>query len=247
MVLLFLVTAAFLAGLVDAIAGGGGLITVPALLAVGLPPKLALATNKGQAVFGATSSSASFWLKGHIDRDRAPWAFVFGALGSVTGALLLLAMRPEPLRPVVLTLLVGASVVVMIPRRLRPRMGELRTPRLWLSAFAFAMGAYDGFFGPGVGSLLIIGFSILFGDALTRASANAKVVNLASNIAALAVFCLRGHVLWQYALPMAAGNALGAFFGARLAIRRGDKFVQVVVLLVVTAVSIKLAFDMTGP
>ena len=246
MVLLFLVVAAFVAGTVDAIAGGGGLITVPALLTAGLPPHLALATNKGQSVFGATSSFVSFWRKGELDRGRALLAFVLGALGPLGGALLLLSIRPEPLKPVVLTLLVGAAVVVVLPRRVRPRIERLPAPRLVLAGFSLAMGAYDGFFGPGVGSLLIVGFATLFGDGLTRASGNAKVVNLASNLAALAVFALRTDLVWRYALPMAVANAAGAFFGARLAIRRGDRFVAVIVCVVVLAVTVKIAFDLVN-
>jgi uncharacterized protein len=108
----------------------------------------------------------------------------------------------------------------------------------------FALGFYDGFFGPGVGSMLIVVFVLLFGDTLTRASGNAKVVNLASNVAALLLFSLRGTVLWKIALPMAAANAAGAFVGARLAVRRGDRFVRVVVLAVVAALVLKITLDL---
>jgi hypothetical protein len=238
--------AAFCAGLVDAIAGGGGLITVPVLLGAGVPLQLALGTNKGQAVFGATSSFLSFWIRGGMDTDRVPLALKAGALGSISGAMLLLKMRPEPLRPVVLVLLVAAAGVVLFKDRLRPADGKHtppRFPRLTLAAMAFGLGAYDGFFGPGVGSMLIVAFVLLFGDSLTRASGNAKVVNLASNIAAVALFAKRGLVLWSVALPMAAANALGAFVGARLAIKRGDRLVRIVVLVVVGALVLKLGWD----
>ena len=106
------------------------------------------------------------------------------------------------------------------------------------------LGAYDGFFGPCVGSMLIVTFATLFDDSLVRASGNAKVVNLASNLAALALFSWRGSVLWEIALPMAAANAAGAFVGSHLAIRRGDRFVRVVVLGVVGAVAVKLAYEL---
>jgi hypothetical protein len=250
-----LVFASFAAGVVDAIAGGGGLITVPALLAAGLPPQLALATNKGQAAFGATASFLSFWARGGIDRDRALLAFSSGALGSLSGAALLLRMRPEPLRPVVIVLLIAAAAVVVLRERIRP-LGDAavrgegdkgppsRRDRLVLAAATFGLGAYDGFFGPGVGSMLIVAFVLLFGDSLTRASGNAKVVNWASNLAALALFSWRGTVSWSLALPMAAANALGAFVGARLALRRGDRLVRVVVLVVVGALILKLGWDL---
>ena len=106
------------------------------------------------------------------------------------------------------------------------------------------LGAYDGFFGPGTGSMLILAFVLVFGDSLTRASGNAKVVNLASNLAAFLLFARRGTILWTIALPMAAANAIGAAVGARLALRRGDRLVRWVVLVVVLAVVVKLSRDL---
>lgn len=238
-----LACAAFGAGLVDAIAGGGGLVTVPALLAAGLPAPVALATNKGQASFGAVSSFVSFWSRGGIDRDRALGGFLAGFVGSMAGAYVLLMIDPEPLKPVVLVLLMMAAGFIAWPRK--PTKGE---PHSWamvaLVPMTFALGFYDGFFGPGVGSMLIVAFVLVFGDTLTRASGNAKVVNLASNLAALALFAARGAVIWRIALPMAAANALGAFVGARLAVKRGDRFVRVVVLGVVTVLVLKMAYDL---
>lgn len=241
--LALLALAAFSAGVIDAIGGGGGLVTVPALLAAGLSPQVALATNKGQACFGAVSSFASYWSRNGIDRDRAPIGFVFGLLGSLAGARVLLLVRPEPLRPVVLGLLLVAAVIVAWPRK-PPRGHAHSWARVALAPVAFGLGFYDGFFGPGVGSMLIVAFVLLFGDSLTRASGNAKVVNLASNLAALALFASRGAVQWSIALPMAAANAAGAFVGARLAVTRGDRFVRFVVLAVVGALVVKLAADL---
>jgi uncharacterized membrane protein YfcA len=242
-VIALLALAAFGAGLVDAIAGGGGLLTVPCLLAAGLPPHVALATNKGQSTFGAVSSFVSFWRRDGIDRDRAPIGFLFGLVGSFAGARVVLLVRPEPLKPVVLVLLMIAAGIVSWPRK--PTRGD---PHAWakiaLAPVAFALGFYDGFFGPGVGSMLIVAFVLLFGDTLTRASGNAKVVNLASNVAALTLFGVKGAVAWHVALPMAVANALGAFVGARLAVKRGDAFVRVVVLGVVTVLVLKMAYDL---
>ncbi len=266
---LLLAGAAFLAGLVDAIGGGGGLISLPALLAAGLPPAIAIGTNKGQAIFGATSSFISFWRRGGIDRDRAPLGFVAGFAGSCAGAWALMAMRPEPLRPLVIALLAGATLVVLVGRRnlttstatatppdtttptptptptgrTRPERGvDRRTTALVV--IAAGLGAYDGFFGPGAGSMLILAFALVFGDSLTRASGNAKVVNLASNLAAFLLFARRGTIIWSLALPMAAANALGASLGARLALRRGDRLVRWVVLVMVLAVIGKLTRDL---
>ena len=113
------------------------------------------------------------------------------------------------------------------------------------TATIVGLGAYDGFFGPGTGTLLVIAFATVFGDPLTRASGNAKIVNLASNLAAVALFASGGTVLWPVALPMAAANALGAATGAHLAIKNGDRLVRAVVLLVVAAVVVKLALELS--
>jgi uncharacterized membrane protein YfcA len=236
--------AATVAGFVDAIAGGGGLVTVPVLLGVIPSPHVALGTNKGQAVFGALSSAVSFWRGKGVDRDRAPLAFVCGGAGAALGALLQLRVRPEPLKPIALVLLVLAAAVVAL-RPLLLRGGTVHTTsRVRLAAIAIALGCYDGFFGPGTGSLLIIAFVMFCGDAMTRAYGNAKIVNLASNLTSLAIFAFKGTILWGVALPMAACNAVGATLGARVAMKRGDGFVRVVVLVVVLALVAKLGFDL---
>lgn len=241
--LALLVLAAFGAGFVDAIAGGGGLLTVPALLSAHLPAHLALGTNKGQASFGAVSSAASFWRRDGIDRERAPLTFACGFFGALSGAWLLLSLRPEPLRPVVIVLLVLAAAIVLVRPR-AARAGIAESKRLVATVGAcFVLGAYDGFFGPGVGTMLIVAFTLIHGESATRASGNAKVVNLASNLASLGVFTVKGTVLWGIALPMAAGNALGAAAGSRAALRRGDRFVRAVMLVVVAALVVKLFVD----
>jgi uncharacterized membrane protein YfcA len=241
--LALLALAAFGAGLVDAIAGGGGLITFPALVAAGLPPHIALGTNKGQAISGAVSSAVSFWRGKGLDHDRALLGFACGFVGSILGAFAVLAVRPEPLRPVIIVLLAGAAAVVLLRGRVKARTHPPAHPRMALAGIALGLGAYDGFFGPGVGSTLIVAFMLVFGDAITRASGNAKIVNLASNAAAVLVFAVRGTILWQVALPMAVANGLGAMVGARLALRRGDRFVRWVVLVVVACAMVKLAVD----
>jgi uncharacterized membrane protein YfcA len=235
--------AGFGAGFVDAIAGGGGLVTVPVLLAAGLPPHLALATNKGQAVFGAVSSAVRYARYGAIDRARAPTAFALGFVGSALGALAQLAVSPAVLRPVVIALLVASAVVVAWPPRARERSPIAHASR-WGAVAALGLGAYDGFFGPGVGTMLIVVFVLLYGDRLLAASGNAKVVNLASNLAAFSLFAWRGNIVWAIALPMGAANLAGAWTGAHVAVKRGDRFIRVVVLAVVAALVVKLARDL---
>jgi uncharacterized membrane protein YfcA len=238
-----LVGAGFGAGFVDSIAGGGGLITLPALLAAGLPPHLALATNKGQSVFGAISSAVGYARRGEIDRARAPLAFGLGFAGALVGAAAQLAVSPAVLRPLVIALLVVAAIVVAWPRRTAVRV-PLASAHIWGPIVALLLGVYDGFFGPGVGTMLLVAFVLLYGETLTRASGNAKVVNLASNVASFALFAWRGNILWGIALPMAVANAAGAWTGAHVAMKRGDRFIRVVVLAVVAALVVKLASDL---
>jgi uncharacterized membrane protein YfcA len=239
-----LAVVAFGAGFVDAVGGGGGLLTVPALLAAGLAPHVALGTNKGQACFGAVSSAVSYWRGGEVDRPRALPSFLAGLSGAAAGAAAQLAVRPEPLKPIVLVLLSMAAALVVLRPAARARASPPASPRLVASAVGFAMGAYDGFFGPGTGSLLILAFITFLGDGMLRASGNAKIVNLASNLASVAIFAWRGTVLWSVAIPMAAGNAFGAFVGVRTAIRGGERFVRVVLVVVVVALLAKVAWDL---
>ncbi len=194
----------------------------------------------------AVTSAASFWRRRSVDRERAPVGVLAGFVGSLLGARAMLAVPLGPLRGIVIGLLAVAAAIVLLRRHVVPHRRALApgTARAALVAIALGLGAYDGFFGPGTGSLLVIAFATVFGDSFTRASGNAKIVNLASNLAAMTLFASRGNVLWAIALPMAVANALGAAAGAHLAVRRGDRLVRGVVLVVVSAVIVKLAADL---
>jgi len=247
--LALLCLAALAAGFVDAIAGGGGLLTMPALLGAGLPPHLALGTNKGQSVFGAAIALWRFQRSGLVDARRAVFTFPAGLAGAAAGAALVLALRPEVLRPVILVLLVAVAIHLAVrrpPRAATAKPLDAVAPLkpLLAVAVALAIGAYDGFFGPGTGTFLIVAFAVLAGDGLAAASGNAKVVNFASNLASVSLFASRGVVLWEVALPMAAAQVLGAWFGAHSAIRGGDVLVRRVVLLVVVALCLKIGVDL---
>jgi uncharacterized membrane protein YfcA len=244
--ILLLVLAALCAGVVDAIGGGGGLVTVPALLAAGLPAPLALGSNKGQSVFGSGAALLRYTRAGLVDGRVARASFPAGFAGSLAGAGLVLLVPPAALRPVVLVLLVAvAATLAFRPASPAPRQGRPRSRALRVAVLiAFALGAYDGFFGPGTGTFLIFAFVWFFEARLQEASADAKVVNFASNLAALFLFSSRGVVVWSVALPMAAGQACGGFIGAHMAVRGGDRMVRWVVLLVVLALVGKLAVDL---
>lgn len=241
-----LFVASTVAGTIDAIAGGGGLITLPALLAVGLPPHLALGTNKGQSVFGSFAALIRYHHAGMVDTHRAKIAFPMGLLGSLGGAALVLLISPATLRPLVLILLVAVAIFLSVYRRkdeARPIV-PLANPMLLSAIIAVVIGAYDGFFGPGTGTFLIAAYVGLLGLALPHATADAKVVNFASNLAAVGLFAFRGLVLWKIALPMAAGQFIGGWLGAHIAIKGGTKVIRIVVLGVVIALSAKVAWDL---
>jgi uncharacterized protein len=233
---------AFGAGTVDAIAGGGGLITLPALLAAGLPPHHALGTNKGQSVWGSAAALVAFWRAGRVDREQAVYTFPLGFCGSLVGAAIVSAIDKDALRPIVIAMLIGAAVLLVIRK---PARDEDRGARpLVAAALALAIGAYDGFFGPGTGTFLIVGFVVLCGRSLVHASADAKVVNFASNLAAVLVFARDGYIEWELALPMAAGQLCGGILGAHLAMRGGERIVRIVVLAVSGALIVKLVVDL---
>jgi len=243
--LLLLMGAAAAAGFIDAIAGGGGLITVPALLAAGLPPHIALGTNKGQAVWGSGSALLTFWRAGKVDRPRAPASFVAGFLGSGCGAALVLLLSPALLWPIVLGLLVAVALLPIFRPPLHPDPAKAARPhaRSIAIGLAFGIGAYDGFFGPGTGTFLILAYALLLGRPLSQGTADAKVVNFASNLAALAVFAAQGVVRWPLALTLATAQFTGAWAGSRVAMRGGDRLVRWVVLAVVLALILKLGRD----
>jgi uncharacterized membrane protein YfcA len=243
--LLGLCAAAFVAGVVDAIAGGGGLLTLPALLLAGLPVPLALGTNKGQAVFGSATALLTFARADKIERTRLKWLFLPGFIGSLLGAAAVVLLAPALLRPVVLVLLIAvAAFLALRPPLQVPTQPTGGNPALRMVLLALGIGAYDGFFGPGTGTFLIIGLVALLGDDLTRGSAHAKVVNFASNLAAMLLFLQRGTIVWSIALPMALLQATGGLVGAKLAVRGGDGLVRKVVLLVVAALCARLGWDL---
>lgn len=242
-IVLFL--AAFAAGFVDAVAGGGGLIQVPALLAAfpGAAPAVLLGTNKLSSIFGTASASWRYLRRIPIEwrlvTPAAIAAFGFSFVGAASVALL-----PEGLiRPIVFSLL----VMVVIYVALQPNFGVAadglprRDTGVWQPALVgAALGFYDGFLGPGTGSFLIFCFVRFFGMDFLRASSSAKVVNLATNAAALCFFLPTGNVLWGLGLGMALSNIAGAQMGARAALRGGSVWVRKVFLLVSTALLVKV-------
>lgn len=240
---------AALAGGLDAVVGGGGLVQLPALLLVlpQVPVVSLLGTNKLASVVGTASATATYARRVPVDRALAVPMVVVAFAGSLVGAALATVVPGAALKPVVL----GALVVVLAVTARRSTLGEVEARRLLpghervvTGLGGAALGAYDGLVGPGTGSFLVFLLVGAVGLSFLQASATAKAVNTSTNLAALLLFGLAGHVLWALGALMALSNLAGSLVGARLAIRRGSAWVRRVFLLVVGALVLRLAYDL---
>jgi len=240
--LLFLV--GMLAGLVDSIAGGGGLITIPVLLGVGLPPQIALGTNKLQASFGSGSATLTFIRSGTVNPGDCRTGIIFTALGAALGTLTVQFLDPGLLRRVIPWLLITIVCYTLVT----PRLGfEDIRPRMQQGPFFLAagllLGFYDGFLGPGTGSFWVMALIFGLGFSMTRATACTKVMNFTSNIVSLLLFIACGSVLWREGLVMGAGQFIGARIGARMVVSRGAHFIRPVFITMVLAISARLIWQ----
>ena len=245
---LFLLCASFFAGFVDSIAGGGGLIQLPALL-IGLPKTetvTVLGTNKLASVFG-TATAASLYRRQIKPEPKVLIAMALPAfIGSAAGASLASKIPTSSMRPIVLVLL----IVVAIYTWLKPDLGKIEllkhhsTRRIQIAIGAGAViGFYDGIFGPGTGSFLMLVLVASLGYAFITASAIAKVVNVSTNLGAILIFGIHGAIIWQIGLALGVANVTGAVLGSRLAIRGGSTLVRKVFLIVTVALIIKVGID----
>ncbi|MEV1049226.1 TSUP family transporter [Streptomyces sp. NPDC049916] len=250
--LVLLCLAAAAAGWIDAVVGGGGLLLLPALL-LGLPNVSAahvLGTNKAVAIVGTTGAAVTFVRKAPVRVGLAVRVGLMALAGSMTGAFFAAGISSDVLRPVIMVVLLGVAAFVM----LRPSFGAatgdgtgrpVGRARI-LTAIVLVgggIGFYDGLFGPGTGTFLVLALSAVLQLDLVTASATAKIVNVCTNAGALAMFAYQGTVLWQLAALMAVFNLAGGMVGARMALSRGSGFVRAVLLTVVFALVAKLGFD----
>ena len=232
------------AGFVDSIAGGGGLITLPVFFSFGLPPQTALGTNKFQSMFGCASASWHYAQFGLVKVSECVTGILFALLGAAVGTLVVQKLDPAFLKQLVPILLLAIAAWVI----LRPQLGaEDIHPRLPAAAFyplaGFGLGFYDGFIGPGVGTFWTMAFMLGLGFNLTKATGYTKVMNLASNVTSFCFFATAGQVAYGAGLAMAAGQLLGARLGSRMVIRRGVKFVRPIFLTMVFALIAKLLWN----
>lgn len=240
----FLVVAGFIASFIDSIVGGGGLISTPALLSIGLPVPYALGTNKLASSTGSLTSVISFWRAGKIHK-AAFMLMPLSVMGSALGAYVVYLLPEKLMKNIIVVLLVAVAVYTYR----RKDWGDTGTiEKLGLQALigaiimAFGMGFYDGFFGPGTGSFLIFGFLYLGYDFVTAAG-NAKALNFASNVGALVSFAISGTIIWSYGLIMAAAMIVGAIVGTRLAIKKGAAYVRPLYLVVTTLLIGKQVYE----
>ncbi|WP_417812935.1 TSUP family transporter [Thalassospira alkalitolerans] len=245
--LAILFAVALFAGLVDAIAGGGGLITIPALLWAGIPPAQALATNKLQGSFGSFTSSLNFIRKGHVDPRDMILAIALTFIGAALGTVLVQMVDPG----ILLKILPALLILIALYFLLSSRVGDLDAHQLISKgAFAFTagfgIGFYDGFFGPGTGSFFSIAFVALLGFNMTKAIAHTKVLNFTSNFASLVMFIAGGDVVWTIGLVMAVGSLIGAQIGSHMVMKVGARLVRPLLVITSMAISIKLIMDQYG-
>lgn len=242
--LLWLFGLALVAGIVDAMAGGGGLLTVPGLMATGLHPLAAMATNKFQGVFGPLSATIHFWRKGRLKLKDHIIPALAAFVGSFLGAGALSLMNPDTLKILVPFLLVAIAFWVL----LSPKLGEVqKKARITLLAYALGavllVGFYDGFIGPGAGSFYALSAVMLLGLTLDEATMRAKIYNFCSNFGALLFFLIGGHINWLFGVVMAAGTILGGNIGARMIICHGTKLVKPMLVIMSLAMSGKLLWQ----
>ena len=237
----------FVAGLVDSIAGGGGLITVPVLLSFGLSPQQALGTNKLQATFGSSSASWHYAQARTVSLLDCTRGFVLSLMGSALGTMAVQQLDPSFLKRAIPVLLISVAVYALLKpalgaEDLHPRMGR----GVFDLTFGLLIGFYDGFFGPGTGTFWTMAFMLGLGFNMTRATGYTKVMNFASNVSSLAFFLLGGNVCFAAGAAMGAGEVLGARIGSRMVIARGTKFIRPIFISVVLALTLKLLYDAYG-
>ncbi len=246
--LLILFAAAFIAGFVDSIAGGAGLITIPVMLIAGIPPLQTLGTNKLQGIFGAASATISYARGGRVD-PRTQWPMALLAFGGgALGAALATVISGDILLAVLPFLLAGIGLYFA----LRSGLDDTdRHQRLAIPVFAGlvvpAIGFYDGLFGPGTGSFFMIAFVTLGGLGMLKATARTKMLNLSSNLGAFAVFLAGGAILWKIGLIMGVGQFLGAQTGSRLAMKRGARIIRPLLAVSSLAMAAKVFLDDQNP
>lgn len=239
LILLFLT--GLVAGFVDSIAGGGGLISLPVLLSLGIPPQLALGTNKLQGSFGSLASAMTFIRRGTVRLDENVHGIIFTFMGALLGSWSIQQIDAGFIRHIIPVLLLFVFFYTLFAKNLgthtcQPKMAKT----LFFTLFGLGLGFYDGFFGPGTGSFWTGGLLIVMGMDMTRAAGTTRIMNFTSNIVALSLFIIGKNVLYSAGFSMAAGQIIGARAGSSMAIKRGASFIRPIFLTMVFLTIVRL-------
>lgn len=241
--ILMLVAVAGIAGFIDAIAGGGGLLTIPAMLLANIPPILTLGTNKLQAASGALAASITMFKKGVVQPSKIKRAIAGAFIGATIGTIAVQMSPPDMLQKLIPFLIAAIGIYTLFA----PSLGEVEAePRIsegaWQKLVAPLIGFYDGYVGPGTGMFFALGNVALRGREIITATGTAKVLNLSTNIASLIFFILGGNVLWKVGLAMMVGQTVGAYFGSHMVVKGGSKLIRPVIVMVCLAMIAKYVF-----
>lgn len=245
--LIFLCLAGFLAAFVDSMAGGGGIISVPAFMAAGLPPHMVLGTNKFSATMGSLTSSLSYFKSGNCNTKLLKILCPFTLVGSVLGVKAVLLIDESFLQPLVLVLVLIIGIYTFFSKSIGEENSfqGLNKKNISISIlFAFILGFYDGFFGPGTGSFLIFGLIKILKVDFLSASANSRVLNFVSNISALIMFALSGNIMYNIGIPVCIFMIVGAKIGTKLAIKKGSKIIKPIFVTMSLCVALKMLAQM---
>lgn len=241
---LLLFATGMVAGFVDSIAGGGGLVALPMLLSVGMPPQIALGTNKLQGSFGTFSAALNYVQKGEVDLKETAVGIAATFSGAAIGAWTIQHMQENSLQGLIPILLMGVLLYTLVS----PDFGDAqRKPKLpaplFYTLFGLLLGFYDGFFGPGTGSFWTTAMVLFLGFSMTRAAGYTRVMNFTSNIVALALFIAMGNLVWTAGLVMASGQIIGARAGSSLAMKNGSRLIKPIFVTVVFLTTARLVYQ----
>ncbi len=242
-ILALLFLGGLIAGFVDSIAGGGGLIALPIILSCNIPPQIALGTNKLQGTFGTLSSSYNYIRKGQVDFKEAKLGIVFTFIGAALGSLIVQLIKPSIIKDLIPILLGAVLIYTFFSKKLgyEERQAKL-SHGLFFSLFGLGLGFYDGFFGPGTGSFWTAAMLVFLGLDMIKASGFTRVMNFVSNIVALTIFIIGGKVVFSAGICMGIGQLIGARLGSNLAIEKGAAFIRPVFMAVVLITIIRLVY-----
>ena len=246
-ILAMLFVVAIIAGWVDTVAGGGGLIALPALLLAGVPPAAALATNKLQGSAGTLTASIYFIRKKTVDLNAFRWPIVATFVGSVFGSWLVLTIDYSQLIKIIPFFLISMGMYFLFSPSISDEQAKNKiTIGIFSLCMAPLLGFYDGFFGPGTGSFMALALVLLLGYGLPKATAHAKILNFVSNISSLGYFVIFGEVFWLVGLVMIVGQFMGALLGAKMIIKKGTAMIRPIVVIMCTLMSINLLYKSFG-